>query len=713
MARGPSGPLNVDLRRPSLWHRITHPFRTRVGWWLAAVNGLVVGAVLVTVLLFALDALRDLMDRRDRAQVLLAGVSAREDIRRTAADVLASARVLGERPTLLRLLGEGRPEAIRAFAARYCTGVRAFACSVERRGLAPIPVGAAVDWNAVATAAAEQGERFYAAPATGPALLGAVAAVPGTDTRVLVIEALDEVFAAEISRRLAFPVRLRNYRGFEGAPVDGATRVHLAALADGESAVEQVDGGARYVASVPLFAASGEPVALIEVSHSAAESRRLVDALLRNFVLFALLVATAAVLSAVWLGRRVTGPIESLTESARRIGVGDYSATVAVRGTNEVAVLGRTIEEMRRGLLDATATLRRREAEAQAMLQGIVEGLFAVDLDRRIRYLNPQAARLLGVEPADAVGRFCGDVLRPVAVDGVRPCDTACPILEARARGVGRASERLQRAGGESRTMVITSSGAVDALQVQVIRDETDLEAVRRARDSVLAHISHEFRTPLAGQQASLEMLHEAIERGAPPGELAQLARALSRGTLRLTQLIDNLLESVRIESGHLSIRHRACDLADILDEAAETVSPLLDQRGQRLQKHYAAPLPLTADPQRLTQVFVNLLANAAKFSPDGSAITLGARTPGDSLEAWVDDEGPGIAPDAAGTVFDRFPRGSGDSAAGDASTSAGLGLGLWISRSIILRHGGSIVVSRSPAGLNRLAVTLPREPAA
>ena len=106
---------------------------------------------------------------------------------------------------------------------------------------------------------------------------------------------------------------------------------------------------------------------------------------------------------------------------------------------------------------------------------------------------------------------------------------------------------------------VITSAAPIDGLQVQVIRDETRLEAARRARDSVLANISHEFRTPLAAQLASIELLREGSEY-----DERQIATpracdiVIERGTHRLTRLIDNLLESVRIEAGQLTIRRQS-----------------------------------------------------------------------------------------------------------------------------------------------------------
>jgi PAS domain-containing protein len=104
---------------------------------------------------------------------------------------------------------------------------------------------------------------------------------------------------------------------------------------------------------------------------------------------------------------------------------------------------------MRRNLLDLNSELRHREAEAQVVLEAVVEGVYAVDQERSIRYLNPQAARLLGIEPQEAIGKFCGDVLKPCPTAGsgkdTRPCvTTACPILRARQSGGAQSVEQLQ-----------------------------------------------------------------------------------------------------------------------------------------------------------------------------------------------------------------------------------------------------------------------------
>jgi K+-sensing histidine kinase KdpD len=243
----------------------------------------------------------------------------------------------------------------------------------------------------------------------------------------------------------------------------------------------------------------------------------------------------------------------------------------------------------------------------------------------------------------------------------------------------------------------------VDGLQVQVMRDETDLEAVRRARDSILANISHEFRTPLAAQLASIELLQENLHE-MPREQIQDLVDSLRRGSLRLTRLIDNLLESVRIESGQLSIRQQDLHLSEVVHDAVETVESLFTQRGQTLHVDVPDDLPpIVGDGPRLVQVFVNLLANANKFGPEGTPVHVTARVEGEEIVVTVDDAGTGVQESESGSIFERFYR-----AADREPEPRGLGLGLWIVKSIVERHGGRVGATRTPEGLSRLVVALP-----
>jgi K+-sensing histidine kinase KdpD len=293
---------------------------------------------------------------------------------------------------------------------------------------------------------------------------------------------------------------------------------------------------------------------------------------------------------------------------------------------------------------------------------------------------------------------------------GRRPCEHSCPIIEARRGGTGRAVEQVAPFDADSPRRVVIASAppAADGLQVQVLRDETELEAARRTRDTVLANISHEFRTPLAAQLASIELLRDGVGTLGVDGQ-RELVSSLHRGTQRLTWLIDNLLESVRIEAGQLAIRHQDVLLEDVVVAARDLIEPLIAQRSQRIEVELRDDVPvIRGDQQRLTQVLVNLLANANKFAPPDSVIRIGARATddGDGLVFWVEDEGvasPGIE-DAR--LFDQFRRVSGEA----DRNETGLGLGLFIVRSIVERHGGTVRLERTAQGGTRATVELPQE---
>ena len=366
--------------------------------------------------------------------------------------------------------------------------------------------------------------------------------------------------------------------------------MHSEALATGDIAVAPIPARNQFAASLPLFASTGEAVLLIEARLPAEQVAGAVSSFVRRLAFVTLLLTLVALFVSLVLARRIGAPLQALATSAERLGQGDFSSSIPAQGTQEVEALARTMEDMRRNLMDLTATLRHREAEAQAVLQGVVEGVYAVDADRRIRYLNPQAAKMLGAPASDLIGKFCGDVLKPRDVNGRRPCDFCCPIYTARDDGKAQATEYLE-AGGTPRTVVITSAAPSAGLQVQVLRDETELEAVRRARDSVLANISHEFRTPLAAQLASVELMLDGLDT-MPRDRLGDLLEALQRGTLRLTRLIDNLLESVRIESGQLGIRRQPVALAQVVEDAEDLVGGLLTQRRQVLRVALPEDLP-------------------------------------------------------------------------------------------------------------------------
>ena len=640
-----------------------------------------------------------------RAQ--LAVTSARELLRRAGEDALSNAHMLAERPPLQRLLAGDDVAGLEPFLRRYAdsTGTQV----ALLRGDVPLAQSAPADWPEIATAIREQGERFILAPrAGGPPIWGASVPVPGTDVRAVTLVAATPPVLQKIGEQVGASLDVVNFLTYHAPPSDELTPLHSAALANlGHAASLPLKASHAYGASTVLAAQTGEAVALLDARLSDVEFNAQTRSFNWVLAVTAIVVALIAGVLGTLYGRWLAHPVVALRDTAERFGRGDFTASIPPVAPLEVAGLARSMDEMRRNLIELTDTLRQREAEAQTVLSGVVEGVFAVDAQRRIRYANPQVGKLLGRQQQDIVGKFCGDVLQPKPVDGVRPCEQQCPIVAARLarpeRGekaptgaaAGSAHELLCLHDGSTRSTIVISAPPVQGVQVQILRDETDLESARRARDSVLGNISHEFRTPLAAQLASIELLRDGLSQ-MPVDTQRDLLGNVERGVLRLMRLIDNLLESVRIEAGQRSIRQQSVDMSGVIVGAHELVAPLLRQRGLALQVHEPSVAAVVhGDAQRLEQVLVNLLANAAKFAPEHSTIRIAGRPLASAgggppqHEFWVEDEGAGVASTDSQQIFERFERGS------EEPDAPGLGLGLWIVRSIIDRHGGEVRVER------------------
>jgi signal transduction histidine kinase len=674
--------------------------RLRLSTLLVAVN---VGLLLLAVTGVAIAAarmLQRLADEQALARTSQAAVLARQQIDNTATAMTISAQLLAERPTLRRLLLEQDHSDLNDFLERFQETSHLDGAAVFDGTTMIAQAGTALPWTALKEASASPRADMLVRVAPGILLLGARASVsesPGSE--VVVVTLLDESFASHLSSAVGMAVTIIGSDALTGPHAALDTR----AIDTDAVASERIDRTGNYAAAVPLHNPMGEIVGVIETNVPTAGVTSSLRQLIVTLGFLTLSVALLAGLISLGIGARLSQPLRRLTGAAARIGHGDLATPVDRAPGREIGTLATTLDEMRARLLRLTDDLRQKQAEAEAVVTGIVEGVFSVDRARRIRYLNPQAAGMLGIAPEAALGRFCGDVLHSLAPPEARPCDDHCPIIHARFRGGARATEHLLLAEDRRRTVIITSAPAMGEAQMQVMRDETDVEASQRLRDTILANISHEFRTPLSAQLASIELLlHQLPEMST--AQIGDLVLAQQRSTLRLMQLIDNLLESARIEAGQYTIRQHPVALDEVVEDALEQTRPLLDQRNQEAVVELPYPLPpVRGDARRLTQVFVNLLGNANKYAPPGTIITIGGETSPTEVTLWVDDQGPGLPAGGQGP-WGRFVR----APAGEPEQS-GFGLGLSLVKSIVERHGGRVQACNTGTG-TRMSITLPVE---
>ncbi len=249
-------------------------------------------------------------------------------------------------------------------------------------------------------------------------------------------------------------------------------------------------------------------------------------------------------------------------------------------------------------------------------------------------------------------------------------------------------------------------SGALERIRLveetQSAREQA--EAALRAREDMLAVVSHDLRNPIGTVMAAAALLE--LE-DLPEEKRNRQLRIIQRVTAQMNDLVEGLLDVSRMEAGEFRVESGTLDVARLLSEARETMGPQTEARDQRLQVELADDLPLVrGDAARMQQVLANLVGNAVKHAGDGATIRLQAECTAGEMRIVVADDGPGLPAAEAENIFERFWRGRGD--------GAGAGLGLAIARGIVQAHDGRIWATESDEGGLAVHVVLPaREPPA
>lgn len=284
------------------------------------------------------------------------------------------------------------------------------------------------------------------------------------------------------------------------------------------------------------------------------------------------------------------------------------------------------------------------------------------------------------------------------------------PLL-ARGRTVGAMAVIQAESGreiGEDDRALILELGRGAALALDNARLYAEAEAARRqaeaanrSKDEFLAMLGHELRNPLAPIATALELMARR-----DPDAAAQERHIIGRQVAHLSRLIDDLLDISRITQGKVQLRREPVDLRTVAAHAMEITRPLFEKRRQPLALQVPdRPAVVQGDAVRLAQVLSNLLVNAAKFTPPEAGVALGLRVDEGWVEACVQDEGIGIAPELLPRVFELFVQGG----QGIDRQGGGLGLGLAIVRSLAQLHGGTVSAhSEGPGRGSRFVVRLP-----
>ncbi len=305
---------------------------------------------------------------------------------------------------------------------------------------------------------------------------------------------------------------------------------------------------------------------------------------------------------------------------------------------------------------------------------------------------NVHSAFLSALTTALLVG-----VLASVAAAGLAAAFVTRRLL--RPLNAVRAATRLIAAGRYQASVPVPHEPELAALAGDVNTLAAELASTETRRTRLLGEVGHEMRTPLTALDGYLEGLIDGVFTPEP-----EILGAASDELRRLRRLADDLSALSRAEEQRLDLHLAGADLADLARLAAGRLAPQFSDGNVTLTIHAAGPLPVRADPDRITQVLTNIIGNALAATPAEGAVTVEARAAGQRAEVAVTDTGVGLAAEDLERVFERFYR-----APGQPRRSSGSGIGLTIARSIAHAHGGEISASSAgPGGGATFVLTLP-----
>ena len=377
-------------------------------------------------------------------------------------------------------------------------------------------------------------------------------------------------------------------------------------------------------------------------------------------------------------------------------GVTVVTAGVVAWVSRMIGERGQALSAMTDQLISRVRELESQRNQAGAILESMVEGVCALDGKGRVLWLNPSAQRLLGFGPLHASQPLLADLFRQPELEAL-----ISDVLQRRSPATCEVraftpSERLIR------FQAAPCDGGEAAL-VLVAQDVTEMRRLEGLRREFVANVSHELKTPLTSIQGLVEtLLGGALE---DPAHNRRFVTMIEEDTKRLSRLIDDLLELSQIESKAVPLQMRPVDLRALLDELAERFRQPLQEHQVTLEIALAADTPtVPADPERLRQVFLNLLDNAIKFNAPGGRVSVRAERRNEVLRVAVQDTGIGIPPADLPRLFERFYRV--DKAR--PRQMGGTGLGLSIVKHLVDLHRGTVEVESQPGRGSTFTVCLP-----
>ena len=440
---------------------------------------------------------------------------------------------------------------------------------------------------------------------------------------------------------------------------------------------EEVMNGNLVVVAVPITFMD-EVIGAVFMAQSMTEIMGGMQALTNTLALSLLLVGLLMLPVVLFFASRMVRPITRMRTVALTMAGGDLTARAEDGSNDEYGELGRALNYLSSELGSTISSLQMERNRLQSLINGLSEGIIAVDAKGATTLINPAVYGLLNLQSTD-------DNVRAAAPDVFAMFDQALSSAQAVKKTVWQGDVALHI----SVSPLLLQNGEVTGC-VGIVSDVTSAERLEQTRRDYVANVSHELRTPLTAMRALIEPLRDGLVK--TEEQRQQIYDVVLRETMRLSRLVNDMLELSRLQSGTASLSRSVFAPLPLFNLIHETYSAYAEDYQQTFVYDVPEDLPsVWGNPDRTQQVLIVLLDNAFKYTPEGGVVTLSACAEGDVVRVRVRDTGVGIPAADLPHVFDRFYK------VDKSHHSKGTGLGLAIAYEIMKHLGEEMSVTSEP----------------
>lgn len=476
-------------------------------------------------------------------------------------------------------------------------------------------------------------------------------------------------------------------------------RIVTAALEDSNGQLVPREGRSRYIAIWPLSGSNGDVQgAMIYTAPQQALNQTL--GYLRYGIMGSIGASVLlASIASLLLAREITRPLSKTRDAAIRVASGDY-APVTVEREDELGEVARAFNFMVAEVEHYIGEIQEQKSRLEAVLEASPEAVVAIDQQERVTMANPAAGRMIGIQTSD-YGRRIADTSIP---QEIMHCVRESSLTGVAVREVELGDKSYWTYAAQMNREETEQNGSNSGV-ILAVRDISEHRSLERAKTNFVSDVSHELRTPLTTIQSAVDLMERARDRMEP---MEHRALELANQELkRIRGMVEELLVLAQVDSWQYSLEVSPTDLSSVIRNAVESIQSKAERFGIEVFFDEDSPHQCVCDPQKLYQVFLNLIDNAIKYSDAGARVDISVEEDESALEVRIRDTGVGIPEEDLGQLFDRFYRVNKDR----SRSTGGSGLGLSISREIVALHGGEIQVDSEVGVGSTFTVRIPKNP--